>query len=100
MQTFHWPIPPHWLYQRLRAVGYTPRNYGIHAKHVDHRALRITFTVQLPLKYACTDIERLKRDIKRAVLYHVIRLQVRKNKRWVGITITLDATKLTAMDNK
>lgn len=95
MQTFHWPIPPHWLYQRFHAVGYTPRNYGIRTKRVDHRALHITFTVQLPLKHAATDIETLRRDIKQAVLYHVIRLQVRKNKRYVGVTITLDGTRLS-----
>lgn len=100
MQTFHWPIPPHWLYQRLKAGGYTPRNYGVHVKRVDHRALRITFTVQLPVKHADADVDRLRRDIKQAVLYHVTRLQVRKNKRWVGVTITLDGTRLTLPDNK
>lgn len=92
---FIWPITPHWIYQHLKRAGYAPRTGGVRTKSVDHKALRIKFSIQLPLKHAALAIETLKVAIKGALLFRVIALAVRKNKHWVGVTLTLDATRLT-----
>lgn len=94
-----WPLTRNYIYQALRGVGFRSRGQapaeGIAIKSVDHKTARMKLSIRLPKMHMIRTDDEIKGSIYAAFgLYHrVIDLRVRRNKKWIGITLVLDCSR-------
>lgn len=91
------PIYPHWIFERLRLAGYRPRDGSVRVKTVDVLCYTMRFTLQLPLKHAGITTRIICDVINLGTILHISECRIRKNLKWIGITIILNCVGLLAL---
>lgn len=99
-QSFSWPVTENWLFTHLDAAGYRPRtrpkDKGVDRKTKDIKSPSIRYTIKLPNMHQNVTRDDILRAIKECQKFCQVKCDVRKNTKWIGVTVTLTVNASTA----